>query len=152
MYNTSIFLKNFFVPFVQSVLYHFSQTLVVNFCPVILYFLEVKLKVTQSSPTLCDPMDCNLSGCSVHGDSPGRSTGVGSLSGDLPNPGIEPRSPASQADSLSSELPGKPKYFLKWYINGINPFVVLETCFIEVQLIYTIILSLYCEPEVGIEW
>ena len=26
---------------------------------------------------------------------------------DLPNPGIEPRSPALQADSLPSEVPGK---------------------------------------------
>ena len=29
--------------------------------------------------------------------------------GDLPDTGIEPRSPASQADSLPSELPGKPR-------------------------------------------
>ena len=28
---------------------------------------------------------------------------------DFPNPGIEPRSPALQADSLPAELPGKPK-------------------------------------------
>ena len=28
--------------------------------------------------------------------------------GDLPNPGIKHRSPALQADSLPSELPGKP--------------------------------------------
>ena len=28
--------------------------------------------------------------------------------GDLPNPGIEPRSPVLQVDSLLSELPGKP--------------------------------------------
>ena len=28
--------------------------------------------------------------------------------GDLPNPGIEPRSPALQEDSLPSEPPGKP--------------------------------------------
>ena len=28
--------------------------------------------------------------------------------GDLPNPGIEPEFPALQADSLPSELPGKP--------------------------------------------
>ena len=28
--------------------------------------------------------------------------------GDLPDPGIEPRFPALQADSLPSELPGKP--------------------------------------------
>ena len=29
--------------------------------------------------------------------------------GDLPNPRIEPRSPALQADSLPAEPPGKPK-------------------------------------------
>ena len=29
--------------------------------------------------------------------------------GDLPDPGIEPRSPALQMDSLPSELPGKPQ-------------------------------------------
>ena len=28
--------------------------------------------------------------------------------GDLPNPGIEPRSPSLQAEALTSELPGKP--------------------------------------------
>ena len=28
--------------------------------------------------------------------------------GDLPNPGIEPRSPTFQADTLTSEPPGKP--------------------------------------------
>ena len=32
------------------------------------------------------------------------------LPGDLPDPGIEPVSPALQADSLPSESPGKPKY------------------------------------------
>ena len=29
--------------------------------------------------------------------------------GDLPNPGIEPRSPTLQADALTSEPPGKPE-------------------------------------------
>ena len=29
--------------------------------------------------------------------------------GDLPNPGIKPRSPTLQVDSLPSELPGKPR-------------------------------------------
>ena len=33
--------------------------------------------------------------------------------GDLPNPGTEPRSPALQADSLSSESPGKPSHTIK---------------------------------------
>ena len=31
--------------------------------------------------------------------------------GDLPNPGIKPRSPALQADALPSEPLGKPKIF-----------------------------------------
>ena len=31
-----------------------------------------------------------------------------SFSGDLPNPGIEPGSPALQTDALQSEPPGKP--------------------------------------------
>ena len=33
--------------------------------------------VTQSYPTLCDPMDCSPPGSSVHGDSPGKNSGVG---------------------------------------------------------------------------
>ena len=32
--------------------------------------------------------------------------------GHLPNPGIKPRSPALQADALTSDPPGKPKIFL----------------------------------------
>ena len=34
--------------------------------------------------------------------------------GDLPNPGIEPRSPTLQADALPSEPPGK-LYLLPWF-------------------------------------
>ena len=34
-------------------------------------------KSLQSCPTLCDPMDHSLSASSVHGDSPGKNTGVG---------------------------------------------------------------------------
>ena len=33
--------------------------------------------VAQLRPTLCDPLDCCLLGSSIHGDSPGRNTGVG---------------------------------------------------------------------------
>ena len=35
--------------------------------------------------------------------------------GDLPNPGIEPRPSASQADSLPTEPPGKPGYHLGFW-------------------------------------
>ena len=48
--------------------------------------------------TLCDPVDCSLPGSSVHGDSPGKSTGMGCPPpGDLPKPGIKPLSLTSPA-------------------------------------------------------
>ena len=68
--------------------------------------------VTQLCLILCDSMDCSPPDSSVHGDSSGKNTGVGCrtlLQGDLPNPGIEPRSPALRADSLPAEPPGKPQ-------------------------------------------
>ena len=46
-------------------------------------------------------------------NSPGKNTGVGChfpSPGDLPDPGIEPWSPAFQADALTSKPPGKPPY------------------------------------------
>ena len=63
--------------------------------------------IGQSCPTLCDPMDCSPPGSSVHGDSPGKNTGVGShalLQGSS-NPRIKSRSPALQVDYLPSEPP-----------------------------------------------
>ena len=48
--------------------------------------------VAQSCPALCHPMDCSPPGTSVHEDSPGKNTGVGSLSllqRNLPDPGIK---------------------------------------------------------------
>ena len=37
----------------------------------------MKVLVTESCPTLCDPMDFRPPGSFVHGVSPGKSTGVG---------------------------------------------------------------------------
>ena len=39
--------------------------------------LCVCAKSLQSCPTLCDPMDCSPPGSSVHGNCPGKNTGVG---------------------------------------------------------------------------
>ena len=49
-------------------------------------------EVTQSCPTLCDPMDCSLPGSSIHGILQQESwSGLPFPSlGDLPDPGIEP--------------------------------------------------------------
>ena len=69
----------------------------------------VKSEVTQSCPTLCDPMDGSLPGSSFHSIFQAKYwSGLPFPSpGDLPNPGIEPGSPALQADALPSEPPGK---------------------------------------------
>ena len=50
-------------------------------------------------------MDCSLPGSSVHGILQARILSRLSFPspGDLPDPGIEPRSPALQADSLPSD-------------------------------------------------
>ena len=65
-----------------------------------------KVKVTQLCPTLCDPMDYT-----VHGTLQARilEWELFPSPGDLPNPGIEPRSPALQVDSLPAEPQGKPR-------------------------------------------
>ena len=58
--------------------------------------------VTQMCPTLCNPMDL-----SMEFSRPGCWSGSPFPSpGDLPNPGIEPRSPALQVNSLPAEPPG----------------------------------------------
>ena len=49
--------------------------------------------VTQAWPTLYDLMSCSLPGSSVHGDSPGKNTGVGChdlLQGIFPTQGSNP--------------------------------------------------------------
>ena len=70
--------------------------------------MYVCMLVTQSCPTLFDPMDCSGPGSSVHRILQQEYwSGLPCLSpGDLPDPGIEPVFPALQADSLPSELPG----------------------------------------------
>ena len=84
--------------------------------------------VAQLCPNLCDPVDHSPPGYYVHGilqartlewvpfAPPGESSWSGCHSlpqGNLPDPGIEPGSPALQADSLPPELLGKPLLVLR---------------------------------------
>ena len=59
------------------------ESMMINILCVVLYL------VGQSCPTLCDPMECSPPGSSVHGDSPGKNTGVGchAILQVAPNPG-----------------------------------------------------------------
>ena len=66
---------------------------------------------TQSCLTFCKPMDCSPPGSSVHGDSPGKKTGVGChalLQGVFPTQGLNPHLRSPAGDSLSGkELAGR---------------------------------------------
>ena len=90
---------------------------------------ESESEVTQSCPTLCDPWTVAYQAPPSMGFS--RQEYWSGLSfpspGDLPNPGIKPRSPTLQADTLTSAPPG----IVCWY-KGLDslgfwcPWVVLE--------------------------
>ena len=68
------------------------------------------VQLLQSHLTLCNPMDCSPPGSSVHGILQARIWSGLSCSPpeDLPNSGIGPGSPASQADSLPLSYQGSP--------------------------------------------
>ena len=92
-------LKSYFIKKLYIIKLHFMLY--------ILYYV-LKVKVIQSCPALCDPKDYTFHGILqarilewVAFPSPG----------DLPNPGIKPRSPSLQADSLPAEPQGKSKTF-----------------------------------------
>ena len=59
----------------------------------------------------CDPMDCSPPGSSVHGTSHARILEwvAISFSGDLPDPGMEPTSPALAGGFFTTKLPEKPE-------------------------------------------
>ena len=79
--------------------------------------------VTESYLTFGNTMDCSPPGSSVHGNFPGRNTGVGCyflLQGTLPNPGIEPvslESPALASRFFATAPPGKPSCFSMTHFN-----------------------------------
>ena len=74
-------------------------------------------------------------------DSPGKNTGVGChsiLQGDLPNPGIEPQSPALQVDSLPSEPPEMPLRREGHPINSAPPaFIIPFTVGSQTESLYS---------------
>ena len=78
-----------------------------------LRFLKVKVLVSQLCLTLCNSMACSLLGSSFHGilQQEYRSGLSFPSPGDLPDPRIEPGSPALQADSLPSKPLGNPTFW-----------------------------------------
>ena len=78
-----------------------------NYSVLILFLLLSHVQLFATPWTvLCDPMDCSLSGSSVHGQEYWSGLPFPSPR-DCLDLGIESRSPALQVDSLLSEPPGK---------------------------------------------
>ena len=75
--------------------------------------MKKKLLIAQSCPTLGNPMNCSPPDSSVHGILQEIILHWVTIpsSGNLPDSGIVPWSPALQADSLPSELPGSPVFY-----------------------------------------
>ena len=71
--------------------------------------VESEIEVAQSCLTLSDPLDCSQPSSSIHGIFQARIWSGSPFPSpeDLPDPGIEPSSPALQADALTSEPLGK---------------------------------------------
>ena len=114
---------------------------IVEFCKYIFLCFSLKLfslasciismcLVAQLYPTLWDPLDYILPGSSVQGIVQARILEWVAMpsSRDLPNSGIEPRSPALQADSLPLEPPGKPCIISIQYIITFNIQNMLINC------------------------
>ena len=108
--------------------------------------MKVKVLVTQSCPILCNPMDriahqaplsMELSRQEYWSEYPFPSPG------DLPDPGIEPRSSALQADSLLSEPPGMNSVQISptsdRFVSSISSGFCHKTLFSEVtEAVYTL--------------
>ena len=72
--------------------------------------------VAQSCLTLFDPVDCSPPGSSVHGDSPGKNTRVGShalLQGNFPTQGLNPGLPHCRWILYHLSYQGSPR-ILEW--------------------------------------
>ena len=81
--------------------------------------LILKVRVAQSCPTLCEPIDCSLTGSSVHGILEARVlewVAISFSTGSISNLRIEPRSFALRADSLPTEPLGKPVILYVYFV------------------------------------
>ena len=91
--------------------------------------------VTQLRLTLCDPLDCSPAGSSVHGDSPGKNTGVGChslLQGIFLTQELNTGLLHWRQILYPSEPPGKPTQWICWLNIWGEKKLLLGRSFIDV--------------------
>ena len=103
-------------------------------------------EVAQSCETLCDPVDCNLQGSSIHGIFQARVLEwvlpFPSLR-DLPCPVIQPGSPTLQADALPSEPPAKPMG-IEWVLDVVKSLLCISS---DDHKIFILQFVVVCHPD-----
>ena len=107
-----------------------------DFAPIHIHWVTVCVKVAQSYLTHCDTMDYI-----VHGILQARILEWVALPspGNFFNPGIEPRSPALQMNSLPAEPPGKPieSLMLSNRLILCCPFLLLSSIFPGIRVFFS---------------
>ena len=95
--------------------------------------LTAAAKSLQSRPTLCDPIDGSPPGSPVPGILQARSGLPRPSPGDLPHPGIKPRSPALAGRFFTTEPPGEPHihdiYLILSKLINVNKLLLLLPTF-----------------------
>ena len=93
--------------------------------------------VPQLCLTLCKPTECGVPGSSVRGILQARILEwiANPFTRDLPNPGIEPWSPALQEDSLPCELQGNPYQAYIWVKSLHKDFVICSFSALDSKLL-----------------
>ena len=102
--------------------------------------------VTQSCPTLCDPMDYSPRHLCPWGLPHGQEYWSELLCpplGDHPKPGVKPRFLALQVDSLPSEPPGKHKFY------SLSKFQLYNT--VLMTIVHRVILEIF-KPYSSYNW
>ena len=103
---------------------------------------ESESEVAQLCPSFCKPVDCSPPGSSIHGLLQARILEwvAISFSRESSQPGIEPTSPAMQADALTSEPLGMSLPLPKYEIKSIKNFTIALVVTMEntTSLIYQV--------------
>ena len=114
--------------------------------------------IAQMCRTLCDPMDRNPPDSSVRGILQARRLEWVAIpfSGDLPDPGMEPGSPALQADAVPSQPPGKSMILhkdrhIQDSMGGLSCEFMLHKFSISVSSLPTVTQTPRCSVNVGEE-
>ena len=128
-------------------------------CYVAASYCAVLCLAAQSCPTICNPMDCSPPGSSVHGNSPGKNTGMGChgiLQGIFLTQGLNPGIPHCRQILYTLSHQGSPR-ILEWVAYPFsrvtsqprNSYLFLFTVVVYVSMLLSPFVPLSPSPSVS---